>query len=301
MTAKPLLIVIAGPTAVGKTALSIRLAQYLQTEILSADSRQFFREMSIGTARPDKKEMQGIPHHFTGHLSISESYNVSDFEQDSVALLEQLFQKKNTAVMVGGSGLYIKAVCEGIDTLPDPDPDLRQQLVRSYENEGIEILQKRLFELDRPYYHEVDKHNPKRLMRAIEVCETTGKKYSDLRLQQPKPRPFRILKIGLELPRQELFERIHQRTDKMMEHGLLEEAKRLAPFRRLNALNTVGYKELFRYLDGTINLEQAVTDIKTNTRRYAKRQMTWFKKDTEFTWYHPSQLHEIIASITPHL
>ena len=297
MTNKPLLIVITGPTATGKTALSVQLAQIWQTEILSADSRQFYKEMSIGTAKPGPAEMQEVPHHFVGHLSFNESYNVSAYEQESLALLQQLFRQIDTAVMVGGSGLYIKAACEGIDRLPDPDPALRQELNALYESQGIAALKTRLFQLDEAYYRQVDRNNPKRLIRAIEVCETTGKKYSDLRRQQPQPRPFDILKIGLDMPRQELFDRIHHRTDAMIAQGLVKEAALLKTYRHLNALNTVGYKELFRYMDGEIDLEQAVTDIKTNTRRYAKRQMTWFKRDKDITWFHPSQVREIIAHI----
>ena len=219
MSAKPLLVVIAGPTAVGKTTLSINLAQKLKTEIISADSRQFFREMQIGTARPTEEEMQGIPHHFTGHLSISEHYNVSQYEQDVLNLLKTLFMKNDVILLTGGSGLYIKAVCEGIDLLPDPEPALREKIKETFEMHGIEALQKWLYKIDEPYYHQVDLQNPKRLIRAIEVCETSGKKYSQLRKNQPKPRFFNTLKIALDMPREDLFTRINQRTDEMIKSG----------------------------------------------------------------------------------
>ncbi len=281
------LIMICGPTASGKTSLSIELAKAFQAEILSADSRQFYKEMSIGTAKPGSAEMDGVPHHFIGHLSVKEAYNVSAFEKDSLDLLDRLFQKHSVQLMVGGSGLYLKAVSEGIDELPDPHPALRDELNEIYSGNGIKPLQERLKKLDPVYYGEVDKNNPKRLMRAIEVCETSGRKYSELRKSAPKQRPFNIIKTGLEMPREELFERIHQRTDQMIADGLIDEVKRLQDYQSLNALNTVGYKEIFRYLDNEISLEQAITDIKTNTRRYAKRQMTWFKKDPQIQWFHP--------------
>jgi len=297
MIKKGNLIVIAGPTAVGKTSLAVEVARYFNTEILSADSRQFYREMQIGTARPTVTEKQGIPHHFTGHLSIKEEYNVSAFERDALQLLDKLFQTHENVIMVGGSGLYINAVCHGIDELPDPDPDLRKRLQNDLETKGIESLQQELQRLDPNYYTQVDKNNPKRLMRGIEVCMTTGRKYSEMRTQARKERPFNILKIGLNLDREKLFQRISHRTDKMVEEGLVEEARRLYPYRQLNALNTVGYKEIFRYLDGEISLEQAVTDIKTSTRRYAKRQLTWFKKDPEIQWLSPFQWEEIVTFV----
>lgn len=301
MSNKPLLVVIAGPTAAGKTSLSINLAQKLQTEIISADSRQFFQEMLVGTARPTERELQGVQHHFTGHMSISESYNVSQYEQDVLKLLHNLFSKHRVVLLTGGSGLYIKSVCEGIDNLPDPDPALREKIKETFRQYGIEALQKWLYKVDEPYYNQVDLQNPKRLMRAIEVCETSGKKYSELRKNEPKSRFFDTLKIALDMPRQELFNRINNRTDEMIASGLIEEAKSLLPFKNLNALNTVGYKELFRYLDSEISLEQAVTDIKTNTRRYAKRQLTWFKKDPDYQWFHPNQEEAILDLIKAHL
>lgn len=297
MTHPKALVMIYGPTAIGKTPLSIELAKVFHSEILSADSRQFYKEMGIGTAKPSAGEMETIPHHFVGHLSVKDSYNVSTFEHDSLEILKKLHRKHPVHVMVGGSGLYLKAVAEGIDELPDPAPALRKKLQDIFILKGVEPLKKRLKELDPAYYNQVDQNNPKRLMRAIEVCETSGKKYSELRKAKPKSRPFSTIKIGLEMPREELFERIHQRTGQMIEDGLVEEVKSLKPYRSYNALNTVGYKEIFRYLDKEISLEQAITDIKTNTRRYAKRQMTWFKKDDGIKWFHPKDRDIIIDYI----
>lgn len=291
------LIVITGPTAVGKTSLAVSVAKELQTEILSADSRQFYRDMQIGTARPTEKERDGIPHHFCGHLSVEDDYNVSDFEREALNKLSELFQSHDTVVMTGGSGLYINAVCRGIDELPDPDPKLRQRLKDDWEKRGIDALRQELQKLDPEYYKDVDIHNPKRLMRAIEVCRTTGSKYSEMRSNVAKERPFDILKTGLTIEREALVERIHRRTDQMIADGLVQEVRNLLSYRHYNALNTVGYKEIFRFLDGEISLEQAVADIKTSTRRYAKRQMTWFRKDPEMHWFAPSDLQDIIRFI----
>ncbi len=279
-----LLVVIAGPTASGKTALAVQVAKYFRTEVISADSRQFYREIPLGTAAPTSEEMQGIPHHFVGNLSIHDEYNVSRYEEDVLALLQRKFQKNRVMVMVGGSGLYLDAVCKGIDQLPDPDPDLRKQLDKKYNAEGIQGLRSWLLELDPDYYQEVDINNRMRLMRGIEVCIQTGMPYSQQRLKTTKSRPFRILKIGLELPREILIERIHQRADRMLDSGWLDEARSVFPHRHLNALNTVGYKELFAFLSGDWTLELAVEKIKTNTRRYAKRQMTWLRRDREVHW-----------------
>lgn len=281
---KGLLIVIAGPTASGKTALAIRLASHFDTEVISADSRQFYREIPLGTAAPTVAEMQEIPHHFVGNLSIHDDYNVSKFEMEVLNLLEVKFQEHEVMVMVGGSGLYLDAVCKGIDELPDPDPELRQLLNKKYEEEGLSGLCNWLEKLDPEYYKVVDKNNRMRLMRGIEVCLQTGKPFSQQRLNTDRDRPFDVIKIGVELPREILIERIHQRTDLMLHSGWIEEAKSVFPFRHLNALNTVGYKELFAYLAGEWKLEQAVEKIKTNTRRYAKRQMTWLRRDKEVQW-----------------
>jgi len=292
---EPLLIVVAGPTASGKTALAITLATHFQTEIISADSRQFYREMTIGTAVPSEAELACAKHRFVQHISIHDPYNVSRYETDALKILENLFQRKQIVVMVGGSGLYIDAVCRGIDELPDPDPELRRELKQELADNGIQSLRDKLRIVDPDYYQMVDAANPVRLIRALEVCITTGKPFSSLRNQQPEERPFRILKIGLSLPRDLLNQRIHQRVDEMISNGLVEEACALLPFRRLNALNTVGYRELFDFFDGKISLQQAIADIKTHTRRYAKRQMTWFKKDEEITWFSPENSEKVIG------
>jgi tRNA dimethylallyltransferase len=286
----PLLIVITGPTAVGKTALAIELATTFITEILSADSRQFYKEMKIGTGAPTQVELQTVPHHFIGHISIKDGYNVSRFEEDTLNVLNRLFTRYHQAILTGGSGLYINAVCHGIDDLPDADNELRIVLKELYHNEGIEALQDKLKELDPEYLNEVDRSNPKRLLRAIEVCLNTGVTYSSLRKNKPKPRKFKYIKIGLTLDRKELYKRINHRVDRMIDEGFLAEAKTLYGDRQLNALNTVGYKELFDHIEGKMSIEEAVEKIKTNTRRYAKRQLTWFRKDPEISWFHPDDL-----------
>lgn len=291
---KSTLIVVLGPTASGKTGIAVRLAKHFQTEIISADSRQFYREIPIGTAAPTAEQMAEVRHHFVGQRSILEDYNVSQFEKEVLGFLSEKFTEKNIIVMEGGSGLYIDAVCKGIDDLPDPDPDLRKELNLLFESKGITALQELLAQLDPEYYVQVDRNNPKRLLRALEVCKQTGKKYSDLRLNQPLERDFNTIKIGLEVAREQLIKQINHRTDEMVKHGLLEEAKAMLPHRKLNALNTVGYKELFDYFDGKWSLDDAVEKIKINTRRYAKRQMTWFKKDKEIQWFSPFEPDKII-------
>lgn len=291
--ASPLLVVITGPTAVGKTKIAIELAQQFHTEIISADSRQFYKELKIGTAAPTPEELNAAKHHFIGNLSIQDYYNVSMYEDQILFLLSSFFKRNKIAILVGGSGLYIDAVCKGIDDLPDPDPELRKKILNKYQSEGISALQQQLKELDPAYYSIVDKSNPKRLMRAIEVCIQTGMPFSLLRTYKAKPRPFRILKIGLNMPREMLFEQISQRVDNMIALGLVEEAKAFYNLRHLNALNTVGYKEIYQCLDKKISLEQAIQDIKTNTRRYAKRQLTWFKRDPDIHWFSPEQYPEI--------
>ena len=292
------LVVIAGPTAVGKTDVAIQLAKTFSSEILSADSRQFYREMYIGTAKPDQHQLDEVKHHFVGQLSIHDYYNVSNFENEALLLLKSLFQQNDIVFMVGGSGLYIDAVCRGIDDFPDPKPELRSYLKGVYEDEGIVKLQEMLLQLDPEYLATVDVNNPNRLLRALEVCHTTGKKFSEQRLNNSKTRDFEIIKIALNLPRPELFSRIELRVDQMIEKGLVDEVKSLLPFRHLNALNTVGYKEIFDFLDSKITLEQAIVNIKTNTRRYAKRQLTWFKRTDEITWFEPSQVNEITNYLT---
>jgi tRNA dimethylallyltransferase len=273
--------------------LSIQIAESLKTEILSADSRQFYSELSIGTARPDFEELQAVKHHFIGHLSIHDYYNISRFEEDALSTLNQLFVDNKFVLLVGGSGLYIDAVVKGIDLFPDPDPELRNHLKGILIDEGIDKLKALLWEKDPAYFETVDTSNPNRLLRALEVCMTTGIPFSAQRLNKTKTRNFRILKVGLNLPREQLFERINRRVEDMMQKGLLEEVRSMMPYRHLNALNTVGYKELFAYLDGALTLEKAVENIKTNTRRYAKRQLTWFKRDPEIHWFSPENQAEI--------
>jgi len=294
---KKTLVVVLGPTASGKTDVAIRLAKHLDAEIISADSRQFYQEIPIGTAAPTTQQLASVPHHFVGNLSLSEDYNISRFEQEVLALLNEKFRKLDFMVMTGGSGLYIDAVCKGIDRLPDPDPELRKSLQEKWQQQGIGALQNQLKNLDPEYYARVDRQNPKRLMRAIEVCLQTGRKYSELRLNKPQERNFRILKIGLSLPREELFARINQRAETMLSNGWLEEAGAVLPYRHVNALNTVGYKELFAFFDNKITLEEALVKIKVNTRRYAKRQLTWFRKDKGIRWFSPENVEGILQFV----
>ncbi len=298
---KKYLIVILGPTAVGKTHLSIEIANALGADILSCDSRQFYKELKIGVAAPTEEELAAAPHHFIGHLSIHDYYSVSRYEEDVLAFLDDYFKTRQMALLVGGSGMYIDVVCNGIDDLPDPDNDLREHLKKRLENEGLESIRAELKERDPEFYHIVDLNNPKRVLRALEVCLQTGKKYSELRSQKKVQRPFEIVKIGLQLPREILVERIHQRVDAMLEEGLLEEVRSVFRYRHLNALNTVGYKELFQYLEGNWSFDFAVEKIKTNTRRFAKRQMTWFRKDDQIHWFEPGQKEEIIRFISDHV
>ena len=292
------LVVIAGPTAVGKTDVAIKLAKEFKTSIISADSRQFYKEMSIGTAKPDPQQLNEVKHYFVGQLSIHDYYNVSLFENDALQKLGSLFGQNDLVFMVGGSGLYIDAVCSGIDDFPDPELEYRNHLKGIFQDEGIEKLQEMLLETDPEYFSKVDINNPNRLLRALEVCHVTGKKFSEQRLNNSKQRDFQIIRIGLNLPRPELFSRIELRVDQMIENGLVEEVRSLLPYRHLNALNTVGYKEIFEYLDSKITLQQAIVNIKTNTRRYAKRQLTWFNRTDEYTWFEPSQLNEITNYLT---
>jgi len=285
------LLVILGPTASGKTDLAIRVAKLLGTEIISADSRQFYRELSIGTAKPSQKQLAEVKHHFIGHISISEEYNISRFEKDAVTLLEDLFKSHKAVVMTGGSGLYIDAVCNGLDDQPEHDPRIRHHLNSEYKSKGIKYLQDELLRLDPAYYEVVDRSNPHRLIRAIEVCKMTGNPYSSFRKGRQMQRNFKVVKLGIQVPREELIERINRRVDKMIEDGLVDEAKANFQYRYKNALNTVGYKEIFDYFDGICTLEEAVEKIKINTRRYAKRQMTWFRKDLDIIWIKPENLN----------
>ena len=279
------LIIIAGPTASGKTALSIDLAQHFDAEILSCDSRQFFKEMSIGTAKPDADELAAAPHHFINSLSIQEEYNIGDFERDVDAFLADYFQEKDIAIMVGGSGLYIKAVCEGLDHLPEVNASIRKDLTAWHEREGLTPLQKELEECDPVYYAKADIENPHRVIRALEICRGTGQPFSSFQGQKKaKKTNYNIIKLGIRWDREKLYERINLRVDLMLEQGLLEEVKGLYPHRALNALQTVGYQEIFDYMDGHIDLAEAIRLIKRNSRRYAKRQMTWFRKETDMIW-----------------
>lgn len=279
------LIVIAGPTAVGKTRVCIELAKKLSTVVISADSRQFYKEMKIGTATPDEVETQGIKHYFICSKSIFDYYNISRYESDVIQLLDELFPLHKSIIITGGSGLYIDAVCKGIDILPDPDESIRNTLNDLYRNKGIKALQEQIKELDPDYYATADIRNPKRLLRAIEVCLATGLKYSSLRLNQRKERNFNIIKICLERQKEDIIKRISDRTDDMMKAGLLEEARQLYPHRECNALNTIGYKELFSCIEGKMSVAEAIAKIKTNTWRYAKRQITWFKRDKDYQWF----------------
>ena len=290
-------VIIAGPTATGKTKLSIKLATHFNTEIISADSRQFYKELKIGTAAPDASELSEARHHFIGHISIHDYYNVSLYEQQALQCADTIFKNHPFLFVTGGSGLYISAFCHGIDDLPDPKPEIRQKLLDILQNEGIDSLRRQLSEADPEYYAMTDLANPKRLMRALEVYYSTGLKYSQLRKNQPKSRNFRLIKIGINRDRNELAEIIGKRVDAMIAKGLVEEARTYYPLRHLNALNTVGYKEIFDYFDDKITFEKAVENIKTNTRRYAKRQMTWFRKDPDFRWFHPDDTENIIRYI----
>lgn len=298
------LISIVGPTAIGKTALSIKLAQHFGCEIISCDSRQFFKEMTIGTAVPNKEELAGAPHHFIQNKSIFENYSVGDFENDALQKLDELFQKNNVQIMVGGSGLYVDAVLKGFDDFPDIDSSVRDEINRNYDELGIEFLQENLKKLDPKYYSKIETENPQtlqnpqRMKRFVEVCLGTGKPYSSFIGKRKNERNFASIVIGLEAPREIMYDRINKRVDIMVNEGLLEEAKKLYPNKELNALQTVGYRELFDYFDGKISLNEAIEQIKTNTRRFAKRQMTWFKRTENTNWFDfQTNISDIINSI----
>ncbi|MDP5157708.1 MAG: tRNA (adenosine(37)-N6)-dimethylallyltransferase MiaA [Flaviramulus sp.] len=280
-----ILISIVGPTAIGKTALSIQLAQYFNTEILSADSRQFFKEMQIGTAAPSNEELSTVKHHFIHHKSIKDDYNVGAFEKDALQCLEELFNKKDIIIMVGGSGLYIDAVTRGLDDFPEVDKSIRKELNYTLEDEGLEYLQNQLKKLDTISYNNIAIDNPHRVIRALEICMGTNKPYSSFLNKEKNNRPFKTITIGLKAERDIIYKRINQRVDMMMQIGLLNEVKSLLPYKNLNALNTVGYKELFNYLYGDWELDFAISEIKKNTRRFAKRQLTWFKKNQDILWF----------------
>jgi tRNA dimethylallyltransferase len=290
--------VLLGPTGVGKTALSLSIAQHFQTEIISCDSRQLYREMSVGTAVPEKELQELIPHHFIQSHSITDRYNAARFESDVLELLKSLFIKHPVVLMTGGSMLYIDAVCKGIDDLPDIDPELRSALVERMKQEGIENLRAELKLLDPEYYREADLQNPARIIHALEICYMTGRSFSSQRTKTCKERDFRIVKIGLNRDRTELYDRINMRVDAMMQSGLEEEARRLFPYRDLNNVHTVGYRELFDYFEGLCTREEAVERIKANTRKYARKQLTWFRKDPGIQWFHPDQTAGILEFLT---
>lgn len=288
------LIIIAGPTAIGKTALAIRLARYYKTEIISADSRQFYKEMAIGTAKPNREELSAVKHHFIDSHSVMDTFTAGDFEKEALKILGNLFRKHDQVIMVGGSGLFINAICNGFDELPVATDQIRQQLNRDLEEQGIEYLQEKLKTSDPVYFSEVDIHNPQRLIRALEVYQTTGKSFSSYRTKTRKPRPFNTINIALNTDREQLYDRINLRVDQMIEAGLVDEVKSLLKYRHLNALQTVGYSEIFEYLDGKCSLEEAVKNIKQNTRRFAKRQITWFKKSEDIRWFDPADYNNIL-------
>lgn len=288
------LVIVLGPTGVGKTELTLQLAERLGTEIISCDSRQMFKEMSIGTARPTEEQTTRVKHHFVGNLSIHDYYSCGRFELEVLALLEKLFKTYDTVIMTGGSMLYIDAVCKGIDDRPEVDQALRDSLWTRYDKDGIEGIREELVRLDPDYAATMDPHNYKRIIHALEICLSTGQPYSALRKETQKKRDFEIVKIGLNLPREELYDRINRRVDQMMADGLLEEAKKLYPLKELNSLNTVGYKELFNYFDGTWELDYAVNMIKQDSRRYAKKQLTWFRRDEEIHWIAPNEIEEAV-------
>lgn len=291
-------MVIAGPTAVGKTDLCINLAKKFNTAIISSDSRQFFREMNVGTAKPSQESLEEAPHYFIGNKSIHEPFDVRAFEREATCLMTNLFAERELLILTGGSGLYIDAVVDGLDEMPEIPTEIREQLNHEFQTQGLTKLQERLQKLDPAYYQTVDRKNPHRLIRALEVCIGTGKTFSSFRTKRKKNRPFRALKIALNRDRAELYDRIDSRMDDMIRQGLFEEAARLFPFRRLNALQTVGYKEVFGYLEGAYDKEEAVRLLKRNSRRYAKRQLTWLRRDSEYAWFHPDEWNQILQWIS---
>ncbi|MFD1014960.1 tRNA (adenosine(37)-N6)-dimethylallyltransferase MiaA [Winogradskyella rapida] len=296
------LISIVGPTAIGKTALSIKLAQHFNTEIISADSRQFFKEMNIGTAVPSTEELQAAPHHFIQNKSIQTTYNVGDFEREAILKLQELHQKQDVVVMVGGSGLYVKAVKDGLDYFPEVDAQIRTDLNAKFEKDGLEVLHEQLKTLDPKAYRTIAIDNPKRVIRALEICIGTGQPYTSFLTDPEKERPFKTISIGLNAERSIIYDRINQRVDLMVENGLLDEVKGLLPYKDLNALNTVGYKELFQYFEDHHSLDFALSEIKKNTRRFAKRQLTWFRKDPSIEWFdYKTDISQIISYIEAQL
>lgn len=297
MNAGRTLIVIVGPSGVGKTETCLRLAEHFHIPIINADSRQLFSEIPIGTAAPTQEQMARVKHYLVGTLGLDDYYSASKFEEDVLCLLDQLFAASPMALLAGGSMMYIDAVCNGIDDIPTIDEHTRSNMKRRLAEEGLPALVDELKQLDPDHWAIVDKHNPRRVVHALEICHMTGKTYTSFRKSQKKERPFNIVKIGLNRSREELYERINRRVDQMMADGLLEEARSVYPKRHLNALNTVGYKELFNYIDGTWTLDEAVERIKGNTRRYCRKQLTWLKRDADIRWFHPDNIEEIIKYI----
>lgn len=291
------LLVLTGPTGVGKTELSLQLAEHYGAPIISADSRQFYRDIPIGTAAPTAEQLARVKHYFVGQLTLTDYYSASCYEEEVLRLLDTLFQEYAYVLLTGGSMMYIDAVCKGIDEIPTITDEVRREVLEHYHRVGLEALCEELRERDPVYYGEVDLKNHKRVIHAIEICRQTGGRYSDLRTRQVKQRPFRIVKIGLIRPREELFDRIARRTEQMMADGLLDEARRVYPLRHLNSLNTVGYKELFACFDGAMTLDQAIEKIKRNTRVYSKKQVTWYKKDPDMHWFSPDDKEAIIEYI----
>ncbi len=291
------LIVLIGPTGVGKTELSLSVAEHFHTPILSADSRQLYADLKIGTAAPTPEQLARVPHHFVGTLKLTDYYSAAQYEADVLARLDELFRTQDVALLTGGSMMYVDAICKGIDDIPTVDNETRTLMLKRYEEEGLETLCSELKLLDPEYYRIVDLKNPKRVIHALEICYMTGKTYTSFRTQSKKERPFRIIKIGLTREREELYDRINRRVDQMMADGLLEEARSVYPYRHLNSLNTVGYKEMFNYLDGEWTLDFAVEKIKQNSRIYSRKQMTWFRRDEDIAWFHPDQHQEIMNHI----
>ncbi|AZI26047.1 tRNA (adenosine(37)-N6)-dimethylallyltransferase MiaA [Pedobacter sp. G11] len=291
------LIAIVGPTAIGKTALAIQLAQHFNTEILSADSRQFFKEMEIGTAKPSTKELTAATHHFINSHSVTQLFSTGDFEVEALEKLAQIFENNNLAILVGGSGLYVNALLNGLDEMPEIDLAIREKLNKQFEIDGLSAIQQDLARLDPEYFAKVDQQNPQRMIRGLEVVLSTGKKLSSMLSATKKVRPFNVIKIGLNTDRTVLYDRINKRVDQMVSNGLIDEVQSLEKFKELNALKTVGYSEIFDYLDDLISLEQAISAIKQNTRRFAKRQLTWFRRDEEITWFEPNDDKSVINFI----
>jgi len=301
MQNKKTLISIVGPTAIGKTAMAIKVAQHLNTEIISADSRQFFKEMEIGTAKPTTEELASAKHHFINSHSVTDLFSTGDFEMQGLSRLTAIFEKHDVAIMVGGSGLYINALINGLDEMPEIDLSIREQLNKQFEEYGISAIQKQLAEVDPDYFAKVDQHNPQRMIRGLEVFLSTGKKLSSMLSATKKTRPFQTIKIGLNTDRTLLYDRINKRVDTMINSGLVNEVRSLNDFRKYNALNTVGYSEIFDFIDGKISIDDAISAIKQNTRRFAKRQLTWFRRDEEIKWFEPLYENAILSYIEQEL